>query len=45
MKNRSFTSSRSALIRGLIAILIGGLAVFIPGLTLEGIIFSAGYVF
>nr|MBP8978666.1 DUF308 domain-containing protein [Bacteroidales bacterium] len=42
MKNRSFTSSRSALIRGLIAILIGGLAVFIPGLTLEGIIFSAG---
>ncbi|HAW57663.1 MAG TPA: hypothetical protein DCX03_01400 [Bacteroidales bacterium] len=42
MKNKSITSSHSALIRGLIAIIIGGLATFIPGLTLEGIIFFAG---
>lgn len=42
MQNRMFTSYRGALIRGIIALLIGGLAVFVPNITLQSIVIYIG---
>lgn len=42
MQNRMFTSYRGALIRGIIALIAGGLAVFVPNITLQSIVIYIG---
>jgi uncharacterized membrane protein HdeD (DUF308 family) len=42
MQNRMLTSSRGALVRGIIALVAGGLAVFVPNITLQSIVIYIG---
>lgn len=42
MQNRMFSSYRGALIRGIIALIAGGLAVFVPNITLQSIVIYIG---
>ncbi|GET23517.1 HdeD family acid-resistance protein [Prolixibacter denitrificans] len=42
MQNRMFTSYRGALVRGVIAVIAGGLAVFVPNITLQSIVVYIG---
>ncbi|GET26283.1 HdeD family acid-resistance protein [Prolixibacter sp. NT017] len=42
MQNRMFSSYRGALIRGIIALIAGGLAVFVPNITLRSIVIYIG---
>ncbi|MEN6570136.1 MAG: DUF308 domain-containing protein [Rikenellaceae bacterium] len=42
MKNHFFTTSHESLIRGIIALIIGGLAVFMPDITLRSFVICIG---
>ncbi|MCE5305936.1 DUF308 domain-containing protein, partial [bacterium] len=42
MNKQVFFSSSGALIRGIIAVVAGGLAIFLPGLTLNSVVIYIG---